>query len=94
MTLTPGGELCVWDVQSREPVTLPWQAPAPLREMRFSADGTQVRAIAEDGPRFSWPLAPDTRPVEDLFLLAQLLAGRRPRGSAQLIATTAGRKST
>ena len=78
-TLEQARELRVFDAVTGEPLS-----PA-LRidqgqfgvppSVIFSPDGSQLLTGAEDRAQL-WPLPKDTRPVEDLVMLARLLSGR------------------
>jgi WD40 repeat protein len=89
ITASDDGTARVWDTATGEPVTPPlhhgdnrpdgWAggyARSDLPQARFSLDGRRVVLLSGSGAQ-SWDLRPDTRPIEDLVALAQLVGGQR-----------------
>jgi RNA polymerase sigma-70 factor (subfamily 1) len=66
----------VWDAATGEPISPPLEAGGPLRAATFTTDGRQVFILTDSHQAQLWDLSPDSRPVEDLELLAGLLSGR------------------
>jgi eukaryotic-like serine/threonine-protein kinase len=67
----------VWDTASGEALTPPLWHPHSVERAYFIPDDNHVITISSDRVVRSWDLTPDTRPVEDLVRLAQVLAGGR-----------------
>jgi tetratricopeptide (TPR) repeat protein len=83
-TVGGDGTVRVWDAATASPLTPLFRPPGAKRasldhetvQPAFSADGRRLMLIANG--RIWWhDLSPDTRPVEELMQLAELLAGRR-----------------
>jgi WD40 repeat protein/serine/threonine protein kinase/tetratricopeptide (TPR) repeat protein len=67
----------VWDSSSGESIIPPLKHLRYVYEIAFSADGSRLLTACFDGRIRIWEIPRDTRPIPDLALLAQLLAGRR-----------------
>jgi eukaryotic-like serine/threonine-protein kinase len=79
-------ELRVYDSITGEPLTPVLRSDTPLNGSsdRFSPDGTLLIVGGAEKAQL-WPLPKEGRPVEELVLLAQLLAGRRINASGNLV---------
>ena len=66
----------VWDVTTGEVATPLFKQP-DLLDAAFAPDGLSVLTVGADGTCRWWDLAPETRPIEDLVHLAQLLSAYR-----------------
>ena len=64
-------------VFSGEPLTPLLQHDAPVRQARFIANGRSVLTTTREGVSRMWEVLPDTRSVEELTLIAQLLSGNQ-----------------
>jgi WD40 repeat protein/tetratricopeptide (TPR) repeat protein len=65
----------LWDAASGEPVTPGWECDTGMEGL-FSPDGRRVITYGDGGLQIR-ELLPEGRPVEELLLLGELLAGRR-----------------
>jgi WD40 repeat protein/serine/threonine protein kinase len=65
----------LWDAATGEPVTPPFEHQLPVTDAYFSPDGAHIATACADEKARIWQLLPDPRPVEDLVLVAKLLAG-------------------
>jgi WD40 repeat protein/tetratricopeptide (TPR) repeat protein/tRNA A-37 threonylcarbamoyl transferase component Bud32 len=75
----------VWDAATGEPVCLPLKHDWSLSQALFLPDGRRV--VTQSSSQFRlWNLTPDDRPVEDLALFSQLLAGRHIDSTGSLVA--------
>jgi WD40 repeat protein/tetratricopeptide (TPR) repeat protein len=75
--LTSDGKAArVWETATGNPLTPPLQDPTGVTTTGFTTDGLRIVTLGERWGR-TWDLAPDPRPLEELLLLAQVLAGRR-----------------
>jgi len=86
LTETSKRELQVRDAVTGEPLSPPLRSGGIVSRwgMSFSPDGSLL--LDGVGKRAQlWPLPKDTRPVEDLVLLVQLLAGRRIDPAGNLV---------
>ena len=79
----------VWDAGTGEPVTPPLKHSESVHHASFSPDGRRVVTVCNDRAARVWEVSPDERPVDDLVLLAQLLASQRvdPTGALETIDT-------
>src|SRR5262249_51753247 len=66
----------VWDVSTGEPIS-PSFKQGGLLDAAFAPDDISVVAVGQDGASRWWELPDETRPVEELRKLAQLLSGQR-----------------
>jgi WD40 repeat protein/serine/threonine protein kinase/Tfp pilus assembly protein PilF len=89
LTASAGGSGRVWDRMSGEPVTLPLSHGDDVTSIHFSPKTRQIATAGHDRTARVWDLPGDDRPLEDLVLLASLLAGRRidEAGSTAAIAS-------
>jgi eukaryotic-like serine/threonine-protein kinase len=73
----------IWDAATGWPISPPLRLPDTVRHAEFSADGKMLTTFS--GPLLvtMWPLNADTRTLQDLEAISQLLAGRK-------ISTTGG----
>jgi WD40 repeat protein len=76
--------LRVWDTVTGEPITPPLRQTNGVDRVRFIARGQAILAENARGEGCVWDLRRESRPVEDLVLIAQLLASREtaPNGAA------------
>jgi len=74
-TVAADGVARVWDAVSGEPLTPPLLHPNGLQSVGFSADGSRLITADTKARLWCWDLHPDSRPIEDLLLLSQLLTG-------------------
>lgn len=75
----------LWDAEAGLPVGPPLEHGAAVASVAFNSDGTRLATARMDGRAFVWDVAADTRPAEDLSLLAQLLAGHRIDATGALV---------
>jgi WD40 repeat protein len=74
------GEARVWDAATGEPLTPPLAPSSPgLRSARFVAGDQRIAGQGTAGKTWLWELPRDPHSVEDLWLLAQLLASQPGR---------------
>jgi hypothetical protein len=78
----------VWDVKTGEPITFPLRHGSAVRFAVLDSTGGLL-TVTEDGV-WAWGLAPDPRPVQDLALEANVLAGHEIDASGSLMPLTAG----
>jgi WD domain, G-beta repeat len=68
----------LWDAGTGESLGPPWKHRGWVQHLAFSPDGRWLATACYDGTFKVWPLpAPDSRPLDDLVLLAQLLSAKR-----------------
>jgi WD40 repeat protein/serine/threonine protein kinase len=76
----------LWDAVTGESLGPPWKHRGWVQHLAFSPDGRWLVTACHDGTVKVWPLpAPDSRPLEDLVLLAQLLSAKRVDATDGLI---------
>jgi len=73
------GAARVWDARTGQPLS-PWLwHRGPVTHASFAPDGVRVATASADGTARVWELlAPDDRPLKELALVAEVLAGQRP----------------
>jgi WD40 repeat protein len=77
---TAGGayDARVWDAATGESLGPPLRHRGFVHRLAFSPDGQRLATASQDGAARVWDLpGPDTRPLEDLVLLAQVLSAQR-----------------
>jgi hypothetical protein len=77
---TAGGayDARVWDAATGESLGPPLRHRGFVQHLAFSPDGQRLATASQDGAARIWNLTgPDTRPLEDLVLLAQVLSAQR-----------------
>ncbi|MFN0054596.1 MAG: protein kinase domain-containing protein [Planctomycetales bacterium] len=68
----------LWDAATGESLSPPLRHRGWVHHLAFSPDGLWLATGCHDGTTKIWPLpVPDPRPMEDLGLMARLLAGQR-----------------
>jgi WD40 repeat protein len=67
----------VWETESGDPVTPPLRHADRVYHAAFSRDGSHAVTASRDGKVRIWDLHPDSSPVADLEMLAQLLNSRQ-----------------
>ncbi len=67
------GEIRIWDAASGEPLT-PSLKYRDVRHVSFGPTGSQLVAAFGNKTAWLWELVPDERPIQDLYLLAHVLA--------------------
>ncbi len=67
----------VWDAATGEALTPPLRHRHSVERAYFDPDDNHVVTVSSDRSVRRWDLTPDTRPVDDLVRLAQVLAGGR-----------------
>jgi WD40 repeat protein len=80
----------VWDAATGGPVTLALRHNVGVQRACFSSDGRRVVTVGLDQTTWTWDLSSADQPVEDLLLLAQLLAGERIDANAGVMALEPG----
>ena len=65
----------VWDAGTGELLAPPRRLAGPLRHASFEPDGYCATLVSDTGVVSTWDLTPDTRPVDELVTLAQVLSG-------------------
>jgi WD40 repeat protein len=65
----------VWDATTGEPITPPLAHGGDVVQAAIGADGLIVRTMDLDGRHYTWTLARDERPVEEIMEQAQALSG-------------------
>jgi eukaryotic-like serine/threonine-protein kinase len=83
------GTARVWDAATGEPVIVPLQHDQPVLGAEFNADATRVLTATQDGA-WAWELSSDDRPVEDVVLEGNILAGRQIDNSGSLMPLARG----
>jgi WD40 repeat protein/serine/threonine protein kinase/tetratricopeptide (TPR) repeat protein len=76
-TASADGTARVWDAASGQALTPGLPHPGKVTQVLFRAKGAELVAACEQGPVRVWELRRDDRPVDDLKLMAEFLAGRR-----------------
>jgi hypothetical protein len=79
----------VWDAKTGEPITPRLRHRSGVRFATFDTSGNQILTLTKDGA-WAWSLVSDARPVEQLVLQANILAGRRIDLSGALMPLSAG----
>jgi WD40 repeat protein len=69
------GRVRVWEVATGEPISPVLQHPDTVWHASFSPDGRRVLTACGDGAARLWDTRFEDRPLPDLVLLAQVLAG-------------------
>lgn len=67
----------VWDVATGQPLTPPMQEASGILHLIFSPDGHRLAIRDAGGSVRIWGLPAESRPLEDLEALSELLTGRR-----------------
>jgi WD40 repeat protein len=75
----------VWDTRTREPLTPPLAHAERLAAVAFLADGRDIVVLGKAGHVRRWTLTPDERPVDQLRMLAQALAGHKLERAGRLV---------
>jgi WD40 repeat protein len=75
LTASADGTARVWDAQTGQPLTLPLEHRGGVASAEFSPDGRRV--LTASGEARLWDVSPDNRPLEELFLLSQVLSSHR-----------------
>ncbi len=74
----------VWEVATGIPVTPPLRSPATVYQAVFSPDSRRLGVVTGASAVEVWRLDSDSRAIEELEALAEVLAGRRVAGSGDL----------
>jgi WD40 repeat protein len=79
VTAGQDGAARVWDAGTGRALS-PWLPHrGPVTHASFAPDGVRVVTASADGTARVWELlAPDDRPLKELALVAEVLAGQRP----------------
>jgi WD40 repeat protein len=67
----------VWDATTGQPVTPPFWHTRAITSAAFSPDGRSVATTSYGDGAQVWKLAPDPRPLDDWFKLAEVLSGTK-----------------
>jgi hypothetical protein len=67
----------VLDLSTGWPITPPLRREQVISDARFSPDGRRLATACASGDVLLWNLQPDSRPLEDLVRVAELLSGTR-----------------
>jgi WD40 repeat protein/serine/threonine protein kinase len=72
-----GGQVRLWDSWTGQPLTPALRHGGRVHHAEFSPDGTRLLSACADGQARLWEVpAEDSRPVDDLLLLARVLSGQ------------------
>ena len=84
--VTSGTELRLYDARTGDPLAPPLSDGSEYRfaKLAFSSQAELLTVAAEERAQL-WLLPKDTRPVEDLVAIAELLAGRRLGASGRFV---------
>ena len=74
-TASADGTARVWDAGTSQPITTPLQHGDAVRAVSFSPDGQAILTASDDHTARWWELPVETRPWEDLSLMATLCGG-------------------
>ena len=87
ITASDEGIAQVWDAHTGEPLTPGLRHGLGVLDAAFGTLGGRAITASADRTARIWLMLPDTRSVEDLTLMAQLLAGARidPAGDFLLL---------
>lgn len=75
----------VWDVASGQPLTPPLQEASGVLHLVFSPDGHRLAIRDAGGSARVWGLPTESRPLEDVEALSELIAGRRLDASGAVL---------
>jgi WD40 repeat protein len=78
-TACKDGSARLWDVLTGEPLTPPFWHPKQVLDVKLVGPDERLLAINEEGTGRIWRLPRDTRPLEDLALIAELLSAQQTR---------------
>jgi WD40 repeat protein len=67
----------IWDTSTGDPISPPLAHVGGVTRVAFGPDSRRLATGGVDGMVKVWKLEPDNRPLDDLRMLAELLAGRR-----------------
>ncbi len=76
----------IWDTFTGAPITPPLMHRDRVDHASFTQDGRTLFTASADGTTRLWDVTPDTRPVEEIAQLAQLISGRRIDNTGSLVA--------
>jgi WD40 repeat protein/class 3 adenylate cyclase len=83
VTGSADGTAHVWDATTGEPAAVPFRHSRPVISTAFTVQGTRVMTMTQDG-LWSFALAPDLRPIQEIALEARIIAARRIDSSGSL----------
>src|SRR5687768_16216644 len=76
-TASVDGRVHVWDATTRRPLTPPLTIPTHKpSSVRFVKGDTAVFVTSDDGGAWLWPLELESRPLQNLVHLYELVCGR------------------
>ena len=71
----------LWDVSTGGLLAPPLSHPSWIYSAQFLADDRKLATRSSNGEVFLWDLPEDTRPLEDLRLIAQVVSGQHSDGA-------------
>jgi WD40 repeat protein len=71
------GTARVWDPETGQALTLLLSQAEPISGASFTPDGDHLATVTKGGTVRIWDIRPDSRPIEDLLLLARFLSGQQ-----------------
>ena len=81
VTTEKNGVVRLWDVFTGGLLSPPMSHPSWIYSAQFVANGRQLATRSRNGEGFLWDLPEDTRPLEDLRLIAQVVSGQHTDGA-------------
>ena len=83
VTTEKNGVVRLWDVFTGGLLSPPMSHPSWIYSAQFVANGRQLATRSRNGEVFLWDLPEDTRPLEDLRLIAQVVSGQHTDGAGK-----------
>ena len=81
VTTEKNGTVRLWDVSTGGLLAPPLNHPSWIYSAQFLANDRQLATRSRDGQVLLWDLPEDTRPLEDLRLIAEVVSGHRSQSA-------------
>ena len=88
VTTEKNGMVRLWDVSTGGLLAPPLSHPSWIHSAQFLANGRQLATRSRNGDVYLWDLPEDSRPLEDLRLIAQIVSGQHSEGARDTRAQT------